>query len=68
MIVGLGVGLLLELSVVWVSFVWSLNLADCPELARTKILADLNLTVWYGIVIRIYVCKILYWRILIRRL
>ena len=32
-----------------------LNLADCLESARAKILADLNLAVRYGIVIHTYI-------------
>ena len=34
-----------------------LNLADCLEAVRAKILADLNLAVLYGIAIGIYACK-----------
>ena len=37
------------------------------QIAITNVLADLNLVVWYGIVMRIYASK-KFWRILIWRL
>ena len=45
-----------------------LNLAVGSQIAITNILADLNLAVWYGITIRIYVSAEKFWRILIWRL
>ena len=54
-----------------ISYSWKywreLNLAVEPKIAITRILADLNLVVRYGIAIRIYVSRKL-WRILIWRL
>ena len=48
--------------------IWrELNLADWPQPAWTKILANFNLAVRYGIAIRIYASK-KFWRILIWRL
>ena len=44
-----------------------LNLAVEPKIAIIRILADLNLAVWYGIAIRIYVSR-KFWRIIIWRL
>ena len=41
-----------------------LNLAVEPKIAIARILADLNLAVWYGIAIRIYASR-KFWRILI---
>ena len=44
-----------------------LNLAVEPKIAITRILADLNLAVQYGIAIRIYASR-KFWQILIWRL
>ena len=44
-----------------------LNLAVGPQIAIAKILADLNLAVWYGIATCIY-ASMKYWRILIWQL
>ena len=44
-----------------------LNLAVEPKIAIARILADLNLAVWYRIAIRIYVSRKFWW-ILIWRL
>ena len=38
-----------------------LNLAVKPQIAITRILADLNLAVRYGIAIRIYVSRKFWW-------
>ena len=35
----------------------ALNLAVEPKIAIERILADLNLSVWYGIAIRIIICE-----------
>ena len=43
---------------------WELNLAVEPKIAIARILADLNLAVWYGIAIRIYASR-KFWQILI---
>ena len=43
-----------------------LNLAVEPKIAIARILADLNLVVWYRIAIRIYASR-KFWRILIWR-
>ena len=45
---------------------WELNLAVEPQIAITRILADLNLAVQYGITVRIYASR-KFWRILIWR-
>ena len=36
---------------------WELSLAVKPQIAITRILVDLNLVVWYGIAICIYVSR-----------
>ena len=46
---------------------WEINLAVEPKIAIARILADLNLVVWYGITIRIHASRkflpILIWRL-----
>ena len=46
---------------------WELNLVVEPKIAIAKILPDLNLVVWYGIAICIYVSR-KFWRISIWQL
>ena len=45
----------------------ALNLAVEPKIAIARILADLNLAVWYVIAIRIY-ASMKFWQVLIWRL